>query len=85
MRIEADAAVANVASQRRLLRAGFIEQGRSRRRIGPGGVWHDRVHVDRHAVSGTFAWQADYGFPPVRPTRKSRKRRVFAGMCRRDG
>ncbi|MFK3737418.1 GNAT family N-acetyltransferase [Massilia sp. TN1-12] len=48
-RLEADASVANLASQRVLLRNGFVEYGRSRRSFELGGTWHDRVHFERHA------------------------------------
>ncbi|MDN4051575.1 GNAT family protein [Massilia sp. YIM B02763] len=51
-RIEADASVANVASQRVLRRNGFVEYGRSRRSFELDGTWYDRVHFERHADTG---------------------------------
>lgn len=49
LRIEADAGADNVASQRVLLRNGFVQYGRSRRSFALNGVWHDRLHFERHA------------------------------------
>ena len=48
-RIEADARIDNDASVRVLLRNGFVQFGHSRRSFELGGVWHDRLHFERHA------------------------------------
>ena len=51
LQVEADAGVENAASQRVLLRNGFVQYGRSRRSFELDGVWHDRLHFERHAVA----------------------------------
>jgi len=48
-RLEANARVSNEGSIRVLLRNGFREFGRSKRSFELGGVWHDRLHFERHA------------------------------------
>jgi ribosomal-protein-alanine N-acetyltransferase len=48
-RLEANARVGNEGSIRVLLRNGFREYGRSTRSFELGGVWHDRLHFERHA------------------------------------
>jgi ribosomal-protein-alanine N-acetyltransferase len=48
-RIEADCRIDNVASSRVLTRNGFVQFGHSRRSFELGGVWHDRLHFERHA------------------------------------
>jgi [ribosomal protein S5]-alanine N-acetyltransferase len=49
MRVEANARLANEGSIKVLLRNGFREFGRSQRSFLLGGVWHDRLHFERHA------------------------------------
>jgi [ribosomal protein S5]-alanine N-acetyltransferase len=49
MRLEANARVGNEGSVKVLLRNGFREFGRSTRSFELGGVWHDRLHFERHA------------------------------------
>jgi len=49
-RIEANARVGNEGSVRVLLRNGFREFGRSLKSFELDGVWHDRLHFERHAV-----------------------------------
>jgi ribosomal-protein-alanine N-acetyltransferase len=49
MRVEANARVGNEGSVKVLLRNGFREFGRSTRSFKLGGVWHDRLHFERHA------------------------------------
>jgi ribosomal-protein-alanine N-acetyltransferase len=48
-RLEANARVDNEGSVRVLLRNGFSVYGRSTRSFEMGGVWHDRLHFERHA------------------------------------
>lgn len=48
-RVEANARVGNEGSVKVLLRNGFREFGRSTRSFELGGVWHDRLHFERHA------------------------------------
>ncbi|CAM4134921.1 GNAT family N-acetyltransferase [Roseateles saccharophilus] len=48
-RLEANARVGNEGSIRVLLRNGFEQFGHSRRSFELGGVWHDRLHFERHA------------------------------------
>ncbi len=48
-RVEANARVDNEGSVRVLLRNGFTQFGRSTRSFELGGVWHDRLHFERHA------------------------------------
>jgi len=48
-RLEANARVGNQGSVRVLLRNGFREYGRSTRSFELGGIWHDRLHFERHA------------------------------------
>jgi ribosomal-protein-alanine N-acetyltransferase len=48
-RLEATARVGNEGSVKVLLRNGFREYGRSLRSFELGGVWHDRLHFERHA------------------------------------
>ncbi len=48
-RIEADVRDGNVASLRVLSRNGFIQYGHSRRSFELAGVWHDRLHFERHS------------------------------------
>lgn len=48
-RVEAVARVGNEGSVKVLLRNGFREFGRSLRSFELGGVWHDRLHFERHA------------------------------------
>lgn len=48
-RVEAVARVGNEGSIKVLLRNGFREFGRSLRSFELGGVWHDRLHFERHA------------------------------------
>lgn len=48
-RVEANARAGNEGSVRVLLRNGFREFGRSTRSFELGGVWHDRLHFERHA------------------------------------
>jgi len=48
-RLEANARVGNEGSIRVLLRNGFREFGRSTQSFELGGVWHDRLHFERHA------------------------------------
>jgi len=48
-RVEAQARVGNEGSIKVLLRNGFREFGRSRRSFLLDGVWHDRLHFERHA------------------------------------
>ena len=48
-RIEADCRIDNEASRRVLLRNGFVQYGHSRRSFELAGVWHDRLHFERHA------------------------------------
>ncbi len=48
-RIEADCRIDNAASQRVLLRNGFVEYGHSRHSFEHGGMWHDRLHFECHA------------------------------------
>jgi ribosomal-protein-alanine N-acetyltransferase len=48
-RLEANARVGNEGSIKVLLRNGFREYGRSTKSFELGGVWHDRVHFERHA------------------------------------
>jgi ribosomal-protein-alanine N-acetyltransferase len=50
-RLEANARVGNEGSIRVLLRNGFAQFGQSRRSFELGGVWHDRLHFERHAGS----------------------------------
>ncbi|MDR7268275.1 ribosomal-protein-alanine N-acetyltransferase [Pelomonas saccharophila] len=49
MRIEANARVGNGGSVKVLLRNGFRQFGHSLRSFELGGVWHDRLHFERHA------------------------------------
>jgi ribosomal-protein-alanine N-acetyltransferase len=49
-RIEADCRIDNLASSRVLLRNGFVQFGHSRRSFEHGGVWHDRLHFECHAL-----------------------------------
>lgn len=49
MRVEAVARVGNEASIKVLQRNGFREFGRSLRSFELAGVWHDRLHFERHA------------------------------------
>lgn len=49
-RIEANARVENEGSVRVLLRNGFTQFGRSSKSFELGGVWHDRLHFERHAT-----------------------------------
>jgi ribosomal-protein-alanine N-acetyltransferase len=49
-RLEANARINNEGSVRVLLRNGFREFGRSTRSFELGGVWHDRLHFERHAT-----------------------------------
>lgn len=53
MRIEADCRIDNLASKRVLERNGFVQFGHSRRSFELGGVWHDRLHFERHAPGAT--------------------------------
>lgn len=48
-RVEANARVGNEGSIKVLLRNGFREFGRSQRSFLLDGVWHDRLHFERHA------------------------------------
>lgn len=48
-RLEANARVGNEGSIRVLRRNGFEQFGHSRRSFELGGVWHDRLHFERHA------------------------------------
>ncbi|HEV6968541.1 GNAT family N-acetyltransferase [Roseateles sp.] len=48
-RLEANARVDNEGSVRVLLRNGFSVYGRSTKSFELGGVWHDRLHFERHA------------------------------------
>lgn len=48
-RIESDVRDGNVASLRVLLRNGFTQFGHSRRSFELAGVWHDRLHFERHS------------------------------------
>ena len=48
-RVEAVARVGNEGSIKVLQRNGFREFGRSLRSFELGGVWHDRLHFERHA------------------------------------
>ncbi|MDM4767660.1 GNAT family protein [Pelomonas sp. SE-A7] len=50
LRLEANARVANVGSQRVLLKNGFVQFGHSRRSFQLDGVWHDRLHYEWHAA-----------------------------------
>ncbi|HEY8880013.1 MAG TPA: GNAT family N-acetyltransferase [Roseateles sp.] len=50
-RLEANARVGNEGSVRVLLRNGFTEFGRSTKSFELGGVWHDRLHFERHAAA----------------------------------
>jgi ribosomal-protein-alanine N-acetyltransferase len=50
LRVEANSRVGNEGSVRVLLRNGFREFGRSLRSFELGGVWHDRLHFERHAA-----------------------------------
>lgn len=52
-RIEADARPENLGSVRALLRNGFVQFGHSRRSFELGGVWYDRLHFERHALTST--------------------------------
>lgn len=49
MRLEAVARVGNEGSIKVLLRNGFREFGRSIQSFQLGGVWHDRLHLERRA------------------------------------
>ncbi|KQV92049.1 GNAT family N-acetyltransferase [Pelomonas sp. Root1237] len=49
MRVEANARVGNGGSVKVLLRNGFRQFGHSLRSFELGGVWHDRLHFERHA------------------------------------
>jgi [ribosomal protein S5]-alanine N-acetyltransferase len=49
-RVEANARVGNEGSIKVLLRNGFREFGRSQRSFLLDGVWHDRLHFERHAA-----------------------------------
>ncbi len=51
VRVEANARVGNEGSVKVLLRNGFREFGRSTRSFELGGVWHDRLHFERHAMA----------------------------------
>jgi ribosomal-protein-alanine N-acetyltransferase len=48
-RVEANARVGNGGSVKVLLRNGFRQFGHSLRSFELGGVWHDRLHFERHA------------------------------------
>lgn len=48
-RLEANARVSNEGSIRVLRRNGFRQFGHSVRSFELGGVWHDRLHFERHA------------------------------------
>jgi len=48
-RLEANARISNEGSVRVLLRNGFEQFGHSRRSFELGGVWHDRLHFEKHA------------------------------------
>ena len=48
-RIEADTCVGNPGSIRVLQRNGFTQFGHSRCSFELNGVWHDRLHFERHA------------------------------------
>ena len=50
MRVEANARVGNGGSVKVLLRNGFRQFGHSLRSFELGGVWHDRLHFERHAA-----------------------------------
>ena len=50
-RVEANARVGNEGSVKVLLRNGFREFGRSTRSFLLDGVWHDRLHFERHALA----------------------------------
>ena len=52
-RIEADARAENLGSVRVLLRNGFVQFGHSRRSFELKGVWYDRLHFERHALTST--------------------------------
>jgi ribosomal-protein-alanine N-acetyltransferase len=49
-RIEAGARAGNLGSVQVLLRNGFVQFGHSRRSFELDGVWHDRLHFERHAA-----------------------------------
>ena len=53
LRIEADARAENLGSVRVLLRNGFVQFGHSRRSFELKGVWYDRLHFERHALTST--------------------------------
>ncbi|MGM9481098.1 GNAT family N-acetyltransferase [Roseateles sp. NT4] len=50
VRVEANARVGNGGSVKVLLRNGFRQFGHSLRSFELGGVWHDRLHFERHAA-----------------------------------
>lgn len=49
-RVEATAMVTNEPSVRVLQRNGFQQFGRSTRSFQLGGIWHDRLHFERHGA-----------------------------------
>lgn len=49
-RVEANARAGNEGSIKVLLRNGFRQFGHSQRSFLLGGVWHDRLHFERHAA-----------------------------------
>ena len=51
LRLEAKASATNPGSVRVLERNGFQQFGRSLRSFELDGVWHDRLHFERHAAA----------------------------------
>jgi RimJ/RimL family protein N-acetyltransferase len=43
----------NLGSVRVLLRNGFVQFGHSRNSFELGGLWYDRLHFERHALTST--------------------------------